>query len=53
MIINRIHLAIVGAVQIAFQLQVIRGVGKNQINAAFGQRVHHIDAIARKYLIQR
>mmetsp|Transcript_23240 Transcript_23240/g.39979 ORF Transcript_23240/g.39979 Transcript_23240/m.39979 type:complete len:225 (+) Transcript_23240:1414-2088(+) len=52
MIINRIHLAVVGAMQIAFQLQVIGRIGKDQINRAGRQAVHHINAVARNNLVQ-
>jgi hypothetical protein len=39
-------------VQIPLELQVIGWVGKDKVNAAFGQAVHDINAIPRKDFIQ-
>ena len=52
-IINGVHFGIVGAVQIALQLQVIRRVRKYKVNAARRQGIHLLDAIARQNLVQR
>ena len=52
-IIHRIDLGIVRPMQVAAQLQVIGRVGKNQVDAAFGQRIHDLDAIARQNPVQR
>ena len=42
----RIHLALVGAVQFVFQLQIIRRVSKHQIDAIIGQCAQPFEAIA-------
>ena len=52
MIVDRIHLGLVGTVQVAAQLQIVGRIGENQIGAAFRQRVHLRDAVAFNHLIQ-
>ena len=44
-VIDRIHLAVVGAMQIALELEIVGRIGKDQINACLWQAVHHLDAI--------
>ena len=51
-IVDRIDLGLVGTAQFAAQLQIVGRVGEDQIGAAFGQRVHALDAIAFDHLIQ-
>ena len=51
-IVDRIHLGLVGAAQLAAQLHVVGRIGEDQIGAAFGQRVHARHAVAFDDLIQ-
>ncbi len=53
MIINRINTGVIGAVQITFELQVIGGICKDQVDRILWQAVHHFDAIARLNRIDR
>ena len=53
MVIDRIDQAVVGAMQVALQLQVIGRVGKDQIDRACWKGAHQLDAIACQYLVAR
>jgi len=53
MVIHRVNLAVVGAMQIALQLQIVGGVRENQVNRACRKRVHPVNAVAIKDLVQR
>ena len=52
MIVDRIHLGLVGAAQLAAQLHVVRWIGEHQIGAPLGQGPHALHAIAFDHLIQ-
>jgi hypothetical protein len=47
-VVDRVDLALVGAVQVVLQLQVVGRVGKNQIDRGFGQLGENFDAVARQ-----
>ncbi len=51
-IVNRVYLGIVGAHQIATQLQVIRRVRKDQVNLLCRKRIHRLDTVAIKDRVQ-
>jgi hypothetical protein len=52
MIVDRIHLGLVGPAQFAAQLHVVGRIGEHQVGAAFGQRLHALHAIALDHLVQ-
>ena len=52
-IIDRVDLGIVGAVQIAAELEIIGRIGEDEIDAGIGKRFHHFDAFAFQNLINR
>jgi len=47
-IVDRIDLAVVGPVKLAFQLQVIGGIREDQIDGICRKSGHDLDAIATK-----
>ena len=52
-IVHRIDLGVVGPMQLALKLQVVGGIGKDQVNAARRQAVHDLYTVTVNNLVQR
>ena len=50
---HRIDLAVVGPVQLTIKLQIVRGVGKNQINRVGRQSLQPLYAVTNQNFIER
>ena len=47
-VVDSIDLGLVGAGQALFELQIIGGVGKDQVHRGFGKRIHVLDAVTNQ-----
>ena len=51
-VVHRVHFALVGAGQAAFELEIVRRIGENQVDAAGRQATHVVDAVADQDLVE-
>ncbi len=52
-VVHRVHFALVGPGEAAFELKIIGRIGEDQIDAGLGQAAHGLDAVADQDLVER